>query len=96
MSAYLIVDTLLDNPELYEEYKRQARPLVEQYGGEYLVRGGALTVREGDLWTPERLVVIRFPDAATAKRCLDSAEYQEILKISKRSARRTVVIVEGL
>ena len=96
MAAYLIVDTLLDNPELYEDYKRQARPLVEQYGGEYLVRGGEMTVREGDLWTPSRLVVIRFPDAATANRCLDSAEYQEILKISKRSARRTVVVVEGL
>lgn len=96
MAAYLIVDTLLDNPELYEDYKRQARPLVEQYGGEYLARGGDMTVREGDLWTPSRLVVIRFPDAATANRCLDSAEYQEIFKISKRSARRTVVIVEGL
>jgi len=96
MAAYLIVDTLLDNPELYEAYKRRARPLVEQYGGEYLVRGGDMTVREGDLWSPQRLVVIRFLDAATAHRCLDSAEYQEILKISKRSARRTVVVVEGL
>ena len=47
-----------------------------------------MTVRENDLWTPSRLVVIRFPDAATANRCLDSAEYQEIFKISKRSARR--------
>ena len=29
MPAYLIVDTLLDDPELYEDYKRRARPLIE-------------------------------------------------------------------
>ncbi len=96
MAAYLIVDTLLDDPALYEDYKLRAKPIVERFGGQYLVRGGPMTVREGDLWSPQRLVVVRFPDIDTANRCLDSAEYQEILKISKRSARRTVVIVEGL
>ena len=44
MAAYLVVDTLLDNPELYEQYKLKAKPLVEQYGGEYW-RGGALTLK---------------------------------------------------
>ncbi|MEY2593239.1 MAG: hypothetical protein RI972_928, partial [Pseudomonadota bacterium] len=42
MPAYLIVDTDLTAPERYEDYKRQAKPLAEQYGGEYLVRGGAM------------------------------------------------------
>ncbi|MEN9467883.1 MAG: hypothetical protein RL081_1884, partial [Pseudomonadota bacterium] len=42
MAAYLVVDTLLDNPELYEEYKRLARPLAERFGGEYLARGGEM------------------------------------------------------
>lgn len=96
MAAYLIVDTLLENPELYEEYKLKARPLIERFGGEYLVRGGNLTVREADLWSPTRLVLIRFADAEAANRCLDSAEYQEILPISKKSARRTAVVVDGL
>ena len=46
MAAYLVVDTLLDNPALYEEYKVQAKPLVEQFGGEYLARGGEMTIKE--------------------------------------------------
>ena len=96
MSAYLIVDTLLDDPQLYEQYKLRARPIVERFGGEYLARGGPMTLRESDLWSPHRLVVVRFADVDTANRCLDSAEYQEILTISKQSARRTVVIVEGV
>ncbi|ACV35990.1 DUF1330 domain-containing protein [Accumulibacter sp.] len=96
MAAYLVVDTLLDNPERYEQYKLRAKPLVEQYGGEYLARGGNMTLKETDLWTPSRLVLIRFPDAETANRFYDSAEYQEVLQISKKSARRTMIVLEGL
>ena len=96
MAAYLIVDTLLDNPERYEAYKVQAKPLAEQFGGEYRVRGGAMTVKESDLWIPTRVVVIRFADVATANRFYDSAEYQAILPISKESARRTGFVVEGV
>jgi len=96
MAAYLIVDTALESPDMYEEYKLKAKPLMEHYGGEYLARGGNISLRETDLWSPTRLVVIKFPDAATANRCLDSPEYQAILPISKKSARRTVVVLEGL
>jgi len=96
MAAYLVVDTELTNPELYEDYKRQARPLAEQYGGEYMARGGTLTLKETDLWSPQRLVLIRFPSAEQANRFYDSPEYQKVLQISKQSARRTVVVLDGL
>jgi len=96
MSTYLIVDTLLDKPDLYEEYKLKAKPLVEQYGGEYLARGGQLTLRETDLWSPTRMVLIRFPDSASASRFYDSPEYQAILPISRQSARRTMIMLEGV
>ncbi len=96
MATYLIVDTLLDKPDLYEEYKLKAKPLVEQYGGEYLARGGQLTLRETDLWSPTRMVLVRFPDAQSAGRFYDSHEYQAILPISKQSARRTMIMLEGV
>jgi uncharacterized protein (DUF1330 family) len=96
MAAYLIVDTLLDNPERYEDYKVVARPIVEKFGGEYLARGGAMNIKEADLWSPSRLVLVRFPDAAAARRFYESAEYEAVLPISKESARRTVVILEGI
>ncbi len=96
MATYLVVDTELTQPERYEDYKRLAKPIVEHYGGEYLARGGELTRRETDLWDPKRLVLIRFPSAEQARRFYESAEYQEALQISKESARRTVVFLEGL
>ena len=96
MAAYLIVDTLLENPQLYEEYKLLARPVIEKFGGEYLARGGTMIIKEADLWSPTRLVLIRFADAHAANQCIDSAEYQQILPISKNSAKRTMVVLEGL
>ena len=96
MAAYLLVDTLLDKPDLYEQYKLKAKPLIEKFGGEYLARGGKMTLRETDLWSPSRLVLIRFADVETANRCLDSIEYQQILPISKKSARRTAIVLDGL
>jgi len=95
MAAYLIADCQLDDPALYEEYKSRVKPLAEQYGGEYLARGGTLSIKETDLWSPTRIVLVRFPDAATANRFYDSPEYQDVLSISKKSARRTVFIVDG-
>ena len=96
MTAYLVVDTDLTNPERYEDYKRLAKPIVEQHGGEYLARGGEITRNETDLWDPKRLVLIRFPSASQARSFYNSPEYQQVLKISKESARRTVVILEGI
>lgn len=96
MSAYLVVDTDLTDPEQYEQYKLQARPIAEQYGGQYLARGGAMDCKETDLWQPKRLVLIRFDSVAQAQRFYNSAEYQAVLPISRRSAKRTVVILEGL
>jgi uncharacterized protein (DUF1330 family) len=95
MAAYLIVDTLLDDAALYEQYKAKAKPLIEKFGGKYLARGGRMTLRETDLWSPSRLVLVKFPDVETANRCLDSFEYQQIFAISKKSARRTAVVLEG-
>lgn len=96
MAAYLVVDTELSDPEGYERYKTQAKPLVERFGGQYLARGGALTVFEDDLWRPTRMVLIRFDSSAQARAFYDSPEYQAVLRIGRAHARRTLVLIEGL
>lgn len=62
MSAYLVVDTAIENAEEYERYKALALPIAESFGGVYRVRGGDMEVLETDLWTPTRMVTIEFPD----------------------------------
>jgi uncharacterized protein (DUF1330 family) len=96
MTAYVIVDTKLTNPQGYEEYKQKARPVVEKFGGIYRARGGAMEVLEADLWQPSRLVVIEFPSVAQAKTCLSSPEYLAVRPLRRANAKATLVIVEGL
>ena len=70
MTAYLIVDTKIIDQKAYEDYKVRAKPIVENYGGEYLARGGNTTVLENELWTPTRLVVVKFPSREAAQNFL--------------------------
>ncbi len=95
MSAFVIVDTQIENAAAYEEYKRLAKPIAEKYGGRYRVRGGALDVRETDLWTPTRIVVIEFPDLDAARSFVDSAEYAPVKPMRRNNARCTLFLVEG-
>ncbi len=95
MSAFLIVDTRIKDPQAYEEYKRLAKPVAEKYGGVYRVRGGAIDLRESELWTPTRIVIIEFPDVASAQAFADSDEYAPIKPIRQDNADCTLFIVEG-
>jgi len=95
-AAYLIADTKLTNPDLYEQYKLLAKPIAEKYGGEYQARGGDLSVKENTLWSPTRMVMLRFPTTQQAEAFYGSTAYQEALKISQQSAIRTVFILEGV
>ena len=56
MTAYVVVDIAITDPERYEEVKQRTPPIVAQYGGHYLARGGQTESLHGD-WSPERLVL---------------------------------------
>jgi uncharacterized protein (DUF1330 family) len=75
--------------------KALARPIAEKFGGEYLVRGGELRVDDDDLGSPTRLVIISFPDLASANAFLDSDEYLPVEEMRRQYAKSTVVIVDG-
>ena len=94
MSAYLIAEIEVTDPETYEEYRRQVAPTVEQYGGRFLVRGGGVH-GEGE-WTPKRLVVIQFSNMARLREWYQSDEYERLKSIRQRSSTGKVLAVEGV
>lgn len=95
MSAFIVVDTKINNPEAYEEYKALAKPIAEKYGGVYRARGGEMDVRETDLWSPTRIVIVEFPDMARARAFLDSEEYAPVAKLRHTNADCTLFVLEG-
>ena len=96
MAAYLVVDSDIHDAGTYERYKAGARPILERHGGEYLARGGALDVVENGTWTPTRLVIVKFPDAASARAALDDPDYAPLRALRQGAAKATVAIVEGI
>ena len=96
MSAYVIVDTKINDPEAYELYKSKAKPIAESYGGVYRTRGGEMDVLEADLWTPTRIVVVEFPDMQAARNFANSPEYAPVQAIRHANANCTLIIVDGV
>jgi len=96
MSAWLIVDTKITDANAYEAYKVGDAPLVAKYGGVYRARGGAMDIRETDLWAPTRMVLIEFPSMEDAHGFLDDPAYAEVKPIRHANADSTVLVLEGL
>ena len=94
MSAYLIADVEIHNPDVYAEYRRQVLPLVQKHGGRFIVRGGAHEVLEGD-WRPQRVVIIEFPDMAALRAWYRSPEYAKLIALRQGASRGSLVAVEG-
>ena len=94
MSVYIIVDLDVTDPEKFAKYREQVSPLIEAYGGKYIVRGGEHEVLEGD-WNPTRLVVLEFESAEAAKKFWDSDDYAPVKKMRHESAQSNIVLVEG-
>ena len=95
MTAYVITQVDVHDPETFEKYRQLAGPVLAKFGGEFLVRGGTMEVLEGT-WAYPRGVIIKFPDRATAKRWHESAEYGKIKKLRHASARANMIVVDGV
>ena len=94
MTAYLVAHLDVHDPEGFARYRDQVTPLIDRFGGKYLIRGGNVEVLEGD-WQIQRVVVIEFPSRDALRLFYDSPEYQEILPLRTRAASGPVAIVEG-
>jgi uncharacterized protein (DUF1330 family) len=94
MPAYIIAEIDITNTAGYDAYRPLAGASIAQYGGKFVVRGGAAELIEGSK-APGRIVVIEFADAAAAKRWYNSPEYQEALKIRLANSTGRMVLVEG-
>lgn len=95
MSAYVVVEIDVTDPARFEEYRKLAPPAIARYGGRYLVRGGKSVTLEGG-WAPKRVVVLEFPDLATAQAFYDSPEYRAARAVRKGAATMRMVAVEGV
>jgi uncharacterized protein (DUF1330 family) len=94
MSAYIVVDVDIHDPESYERYKSLTPASLVPYEGRFLVRGATTRTLEGD-WTPGRFVILEFPDAERAAAWWSSPEYAEAKRLRQASANTKMLLVDG-
>jgi uncharacterized protein (DUF1330 family) len=94
-SAFIIAHVTVTNPEQYEQYKKLSTIAMQAHGAEVCVRGGAVQVLEGD-WSPNRLVMLKFPSLGQAQAFYDSVEYQAAKDARQGAAVMRMVAVEGV
>ncbi|MBF6569317.1 MAG: DUF1330 domain-containing protein [Candidatus Binataceae bacterium] len=95
MSAYLIVDLDIKNPEAFAEYRRDVGATIAQYGGKPIVRNGPFEVFEGN-WKPKSVVVLEFPSMDAIKRWYNSPEYKPLIAKRQSASAANMIAVEGL
>ena len=95
MAGYVIGQVEITDSEHYQEYIKQVPQTVAQYGGEYLVRGGAYEVLEGQ-WPERRNVVLKFASVEQAKAWYHSAEYAGPKAIRHAASKGALIVVEGV
>lgn len=93
MPAYFVIDLDIHDAAGFDEYARLVSPLLEKYGGRYLVRRRPAEILEGT-WYPKRLTIIEFPSAARARAFYASTGFRDIVGHRLRSARTNLVLVE--
>ena len=94
-SAYIIANVTVTNPEQYSEYRKLSTIAAQTYGAEFCARGGAVEVLEGD-WTPDRVVILKFPSLAQARAYYQSVEYTAAIAARQGASVMRMVVVEGV
>jgi uncharacterized protein (DUF1330 family) len=91
--GYWVATIEVSDPEKYKPYIAMVQGILAKFGGRFLVRGGTSEAVEGKL--RPRMIVIEFPDYATARECYFSAEYAAAKAVRLSASVGDVVIVEG-
>ena len=94
MAAYLIARVDVEDIALLKDYLAATPPVIEQYHGKFIARGGTTITFEGPEET-RRIVLIEFPSLSDAKAFYYSPEYTEVRKLREGVAVGEFIAVEG-
>jgi len=96
MAAYCLFDNVeVNDPAKLEQYAAGVLPIVERYGGRYVLMGGKCEVVAGQ-WRPTYPVMIEFPSLEQAKSWYHSPDYTPLIKMRQKASRGRLMVVEGV
>lgn len=94
MSAYVIAQATIKDPEKLKEYGAIAGPSIKAAGGEIVTAARVVDVLAGS-YEHERTVIIRFDDAQAARDWYASDAYQSAIPIREQAMDAVFIIAEA-
>ena len=96
MSAYVLAQLQIDDPDEYQKYLAGFMPIFERHGGELLATSKNQTiVIEGSCPYPAT-VIMKFPSVDAAQAWYNDPDYKSLAEHRHRSAQANLVLVEGI
>lgn len=92
--GFWIAHVDVHDSERYKDYVSGATPAYKEFGANFMVRGGAGEVVEGD-GLGARHVVIEFESVEKARECYNSDTYQAAREHRLAASTGKLIIVEG-
>ena len=93
---FMLVDVDIHNIEEYKKYLEKVKPMVEKFGGKYLIKGRKIDAKETDLWKPKRIVLVKFPNKSSALKWYNSEEYRALKHLRLNNASSNILFIEGV
>jgi uncharacterized protein (DUF1330 family) len=91
--GYVIARAVVTNATQWGVYAAAASEAIKKYGGTPLVRGGQMTIAEGE--GRARNVIIEFVSYDAAKAYAMSPEYAAARKLREGAGYTDLIVVEG-
>jgi uncharacterized protein (DUF1330 family) len=95
MSAYVIANVKVLDPEKYKDYVKQSPISITAHGGRFLARAGKAEALEGDA-APNRVVILEFPSYERAREWWNSEMYRLPKALRQSASEASFVLVDGV
>lgn len=98
----MVLDITVHDSLQYQLYRMKVEPLIEKFGGIYLVRSGGMAFDpdpkrkvipvEGN-WNPNRFIIVQWESMEQLQNFTTSEEYKAVAKFRENSASTKSIIV---
>ena len=95
MSAYVIAQVKIKDPERYAQYVQLTPASILPYGGRFIVRGGRAEKLEGAIEV-NRIVILEFDGYERAKDWYESEGYRHAKELRQSASVSSLILVEGV
>jgi uncharacterized protein (DUF1330 family) len=91
----IVIGEIFDREKFLSGYATVVPPLVEKFGGRYIIKGAGGEFLENGICDHPSALVSEWPSREAAKRFWESPEYAEAIKLREGIGRFQVMLIDS-